>query len=582
MKLFGKIPARGVVWGVAAVVSGLLFRTAFPPFPGGDGSAWFAPVPLFLAARLLAPRRAAAFGFAWGLAFRLSALSWFFPLSRNGGPLPIVLLGWAGLSAWCALFPALALYAQSTLLAPWRGRRAAAREAARLRDEAAPDSPEELLSEERIAALKTRSARVEPLFPVVAAVLWAGSETLLSRIGGGFAWYGLGAAQARALPIAQLAALGGVPLVSAAVAMLADAMAGVVLRARDGIVRAPGTTRRHFDLTVALALLLVAFSWGSSRLRMLRTDADSAERRLVAAAVNPALPCVFQDAETEWSEGYERLVADTRLAATASPDVVVWPETSLWESMPSPRMEEALCGEAQSLGFPIVAGSTETNVPGADEDTVRNSCWMFGSGGASAPYAKRHLVPFGEFIPLDEHIPILRRLAPAGVSCTPGRTPVHFEIGLSAERGGGIARVSPLICFEDTVPQTAREAAAGADVLVSLSNDAWFGGSCEAAQHQREAVFRAIENGIPLVRASNKGILSAVLPTGEVAPETAGSMMVASVPLAPRRQTRWARLGDWGFGFPCAAALAVVLCLGWRGRRHSRRSSPLPPAPSPN
>ena len=106
---------------------------------------------------------------------------------------------------------------------------------------------------------------------------------------------------------------------------------------------------------------------------------------------------------------------------------------------------------------------------------------------------------------------------------------------------------------------------------MSTSNDAWFGGSCEARQHAREAAFRAIENGLPLLRASNRGLLGAILPTGETAPETDGPWMVATVPLPKRSPTPYSRFGDLAFGFPCAAALLAVLLFAPASRRLRRQ-----------
>ncbi|MBQ6102770.1 MAG: hypothetical protein IJL06_03775, partial [Kiritimatiellae bacterium] len=96
----GSIPAarlRALAPYLAMVVGGLLLRGAFAPFEGQAATAFFAPVPLLLASRLCAPRKAARLGFVWGFAFFASALTWFVPLVKNGGPWPIVLLGELGL-----------------------------------------------------------------------------------------------------------------------------------------------------------------------------------------------------------------------------------------------------------------------------------------------------------------------------------------------------------------------------------------------------------------------------------------------------------------------------------------------------
>ena len=172
----------------------------------------------------------------------------------------------------------------------------------------------------------------------------------------------------------------------------------------------------------------------------------------------------------------------------------------------------------------------------------------------------------------DETIPALRRLSPAGVSCAAGAGPVLLPVARrGAEGPDDAALVSPLICFEDTVPATARASARGADVLLSISNDAWFEGTCESAQHHAEAAFRAIENGVPLVRVSNHGATGVVLPSGEATPDATGGFLVHAVPLLPRGRapTPYARFRDWLFGFPCAALALLAAFLPARRRSDS-------------
>ena len=120
-------------------------------------------------------------------------------------------------------------------------------------------------------------------------------------------------------------------------------------------------------------------------------------------------------------------------------------------------------------------------------------------------YDKVHLVPFGEFIPGDELFPALKNLAPVG-SCTPG------ELKVLDFRG---VKLGPAICFEDTdSAQMRRLAQMGAQVLVFVTNDSWFANSCEAMQHAWQAVARAVETGLPVVRVGNSGVTGIVEPSG--------------------------------------------------------------------
>lgn len=581
---------KALLVAVAAVASGLFLRLAFPPFAEkGAGVVWAAPIPVFLAARLLRPRRAAQFGFLWGFAFWVSALTWFVPLVDNGGPWPLVLLGEVGLSAWCALFPALAAGALSRLWGPWRRGRAAARAANERLLAARADSPEEDAAFEELRRLRSAALRREIPMPLAAALLWAGSEWLRATVGGGFSWYSLGAGLAGTPVLAQLAAAGGVWLVSALVALLADALAGVLLRLRDTVMRVAGSPRRHLDLSLAMVVLLLAWIWGGRHLRAVRAaerEAVAAGRVLHAAGVNPGLPCIFTAGSNAlWEEGYARLGESTRTASAFLPDLIVWPETSLWTSLPDKEAEERLCALSREWDAPVLAGSTRRMGGEADEGPhplVQNAAWLFSANGVSEPYVKCHLIPFGEYVPLDEAVPALRALSPSGMSCAFGEGPVLLSVPYGAPTNRAVARVSPLICFEDTVPAVARRAARGADALVSMSNDAWFEGSCEALQHHAEASFRAIENGLPLLRVSNHGVTAVVRATGETSGPASREgfgrrfrqtgtgvepgFFVDAVPLPAGVRTPYARFGDWIFGIPCAAFLLAVLACGLRRR----------------
>jgi len=137
-----------------------------------------------------------------------------------------------------------------------------------------------------------------------------------------------------------------------------------------------------------------------------------------------------------------------------------------------------------------------------------------------------------------------------------------------------------MICFEDTVPSLSREAVrAGARLLVLMTNDAWFNGSIEPLQHMNQSVFRAVENGVPLVRAANSGVSCAVDAVGRVkrleahgaVSDFSGFLVTqVAVPGEPLASpyTRW---GDWLLGLPgLAAVLAAAMCglaMDKRGRR---------------
>ncbi|MGI5868139.1 MAG: apolipoprotein N-acyltransferase [Kiritimatiellia bacterium] len=541
-----------------AFATGAALSLAFPGPHQQYGLSWYALVPLLALLRFSTPREGFRHGFVFGLGFWFFSLLWLMELRNNGGPVALVALGLMGLSAWCALFSGLFGVATAVL---WRGG----------------DS----------AAEGWKRTWFEAWRPFAMALFWCGGEYLRSTLFTGFAWNALGVSmvappvietaaaglgesgarfvQRTMLPVVQLAALGGVYAASFPIVLLNGAFAGVAVRMVRTMRRSPFATRRHLDLTLALAVLLVAMGWGTARIRGLRAE-DEASARLVIAGVNPGLPCVFESNDDEWDAAYEVLGDYTRTVSMFRPDLIVWPETVLYEAMPSRAMEASLLAFAAELGSPILAGGTEFATNAAGASVVYNSSFLFGTNGVvEGVYRKQHLVPFGEYIPFDKTLTFLQRLAPTGVSCSPGDGPAVMPIA------GGRARVSPLICFEDTVAGLSRAAVrAGADILVAQSNDAWFRGSSEPAQHHAQAVFRAVENRVPMVRASNQGASAVVTSCGASAENAEGGFFAQPVPM-PRHpgDTPYAKAGDWIFGIPCAALLCGV-ALGSRNRAGAR------------
>jgi apolipoprotein N-acyltransferase len=178
-------------------------------------------------------------------------------------------------------------------------------------------------------------------------------------------------------------------------------------------------------------------------------------------------------------------------------------------------------------------------------------------------YHKRQLVIFGEYIPLVRWLPFIKWFTPITGGWTAGDRPGTFPLNH--------ARIAPLICFEDVFPGTAREAATDdTDFLVNLTNDGWFGRSAEQWQHLANAVFRAVENGLPLVRCANNGVTGWIDAHGRLcqvftdADHTVygpGALTV-EIPLLPvgekRVPTYYHQHGDW-FGWSCVVVTAGLL-----------------------
>lgn len=514
-----------------AALTGVALSAAFPGRAEAE-VAWLLLIPLFIMLRFSTPREGFRLGLLFGLGFWLVSISWLMGLRNNGGPVGLVLFGLIGLSFWCSLFTAFFGLATAHM---WRGG----------------DS----------ATGGWRRVWFETWRPAAAALMWCGAEYIRSTLLTGFAWNAVGVSQVRLLPLVQVASLGGVYAVSFLVVLFNASAAGVAVRLwRNTMLRHPDATRRHFDLLVALAVIGLALLWGRGRVEEIRAGRHVAPTFRVAA-VDPMLPCIFEeDGAVEQRAAYRNLGETTRTLAAARPELVVWPETVLYTYMPHRALEDDMLRFAADLGVPILAGATEVATNSVGAEVYYNSSFLFGTNGAvEAVYRKQHLVPFGEYIPFDKTLPFLQRLAPTGVSCSAGEAPAVMDVA-------GV-RISPLICFEDTVAGLSRAAVrAGAQVLVAQSNDAWFYGTAEPEQHHAQAVFRAVENGVPMVRCSNRGVTAIVGADGYSI-----DFLVHFVTLGDTRgRTLYSRFGDWIFGIPCALLFVGILVSAGFGARTAR------------
>jgi apolipoprotein N-acyltransferase len=178
-------------------------------------------------------------------------------------------------------------------------------------------------------------------------------------------------------------------------------------------------------------------------------------------------------------------------------------------------------------------------------------------------YDKMHLVPFGEYIPLRETLPFLSKFVPFDASLSAGERQTMFEMN----RDGQTQKFGVLICYEDTVSELARKLRRdGADFLVNISNDAWFGLS-ELDQHYVAARFRAIENRVGVVRSGNNGLSGMIDPLGRTEllldkneiGSASGDLWITE------SRSVYTQVGDW----PGIAASAFILILEFSRRRRT-------------
>jgi len=392
-------------------------------------------------------------------------------------------------------------------------------------------------------------------FPIVrAAVFWVGLEYLRGQLLSGFPWCLLGHSQHQITSLIQIADICGVYGVSFLI-LLCN---GVVYRLFLGR-RVP---RRRVRWEFAVTVILVGASLLYGRHRTLAPDPGRTPHTLSTAVVVQG----NIDQSVKWNpEHQERTLAVyeglTESASGLGAQLIVWPETAVPfffqdNSTFSQRVVSIARASNASLAFGSPAYEQMDGII-----TYRNRAYLIPSGNLPPQhYDKVHLVPFGEYVPLKRFLFFVDRLVPAAGDFTPGLTTSPLY---ASPLSMGI-----LICFEAIFPELSREAARkGANVLINITNDAWFGMTSAPHQHLSMAVFRAVENKMPLIRAANTGFSTFVTPHGEILDRSElfeEAVLAASLPIHEPRLTVYARIGDL---FALSCLLLVLLggaVLGWQ------------------
>src|SRR5438270_2491109 len=255
--------------------------------------------------------------------------------------------------------------------------------------------------------------------------------------------------------------------------------------------------RPHFDLTLTMAGIVGIMGIGLHCLHVRREG-----KLLNVALVQPNIPREEKFAVEFATKTFDLFTRLSRPALDSSvkPDLLVWPESS----MPGPVLGDELSHRfvmdfSASAKTDLLLGTIDQ-----DETHAYNAAMLVSDGGAHLQiYRKVHLVPFGEYVPGRHTIPLLARVVGDQV-------PDDFAFGKEFtvfKLTGDKAKAAPLICFEDTIGDLARQfVLAGANLLVNVTNDGWFLRSAGSQQHIANAVFRCAETRLPMVRAANTGV----------------------------------------------------------------------------
>ena len=523
-------PRPAAVQLVLAVLSGGLLFAAFPPLEWA-ATAYVALVPLLWLAAQTSPGQAWRSGLLAGLVGWCSSLAWLARVSW---------VGWLLLGAYCALY-----LGAFTWLAAW------------------------MLPSASRARMGGRLGLL-----ILLPALWVGCEYVRATLFSGFPWNALGASQTLQLPLIQSAAWGGVYAVSYLIVLINTALVLSLL----SLSRSAARWSALWPLLLALGVLGLAWQGGRSALRQLDQQPPGAPLALTLVQLN-----VPQFEKMVLEEGgaliEERLRRITRQSIQdAQPELVVWPETAVPEFVRGTPSTEQLIEDLLQEGVPLLVGAMDY-APTNGTLQYFNSSFLFApQRGLIGEYRKRHLVVFGETVPLSDSFPFLRRLTPIEESFTAGKSPVVMRLDASARA------FAVLICFEDTVAALAREAVAvGARLLINQTNDAWFDPSWASRQHMLQCVWRCVENRVPAARSTNTGVTCCIDRLGRITgllapaqganPEPASVTQIVHLPGPEMPLTFYTRYGDL-FAQSCLLSLCWPLLWAGRRRRGSAAAQP--------
>lgn len=439
-----------------------MLAMCFAPVDQG-GFAWFALAPLLAAIWFSDPWkkhndwRLLLLGYVTGLGYFLGSLHWLTTVTT---------LGWFALSAYIAIYPAIWAVITGTLLCPRQ-------------------SPYEA---KPIWLKSWNNLRIAAL----SAATWTGLEWIRGELFTGFGWNSLGIALHSNLALIQISDITGVGGLSFLLVMVNVIIVITIKRLKIEIGR--HSLRPHYDFSLTVALVALVFGYGVRQL--FAKPAESIP--INVAAVQGNVPVsekrdlineqAILDLHVRYSEA--ALAFDPKL------DLLIWPEAATPQPAFSDQKNwDAVLGVAKKFDGDFLFGTVFKD--------YNSAAILKKRGKTFSVYHKVHLVPFGEYVPLRDSFPLFAMIVGDLV-------PDDFQFGPGPQlldMGSKPVKIGPLICFEDTLGDLARQFAdLGAQLFVTVTNDGWFLRSAGSQQHFNHAIFRSAETKLPMVRAANTGV----------------------------------------------------------------------------
>lgn len=534
-----------------ALVGSILCWLALPPV-GWSYLAWVGPIPwlLLIVQPLLPGRRPYRALWLGGIVYWLLAAHWI------RLPHPANYIAWVALAAYLGMYlPAF------------------------------------------VALSRVGVHRLRMPLVLVAPVVWVGLDWLRGWLLTGFSMCSLCHSQAIHPWVIQIADLGGEYLVTFVLVLVAACLTSLIGELfSDSEARRPMTRMLVAPLLAITVLCGTAF-YHSFRLAELAVQNRGEHRTARIALIQGNTLADWKSDPAKQQQIMDEYIGLSVEAVSkhAEVDLVIWPETAFRQSLltvepgysppvelvPPPHLEAStnyLKLLVERLEAAVFVGVDRIHILPGDEESPsflgHNSSVMIDKdGNRVGTYDKMHLVPFGEYIPLANWIPLLYRITPVTGGAQPGAAPA----GLLMDD----VLYVPNICYESAVPRLIRrqvnavaaEFERRPDVLVNLTNDAWYWGSSQLDLHLACSVFRAVEMRIPHVIAANGGLSAHIDSFGtvqQVSERQTPTYLVADVQVRDRAATFYNRWGDW-LAIPCVLCCVVLAVYGKGFHRSTKR-----------
>jgi apolipoprotein N-acyltransferase len=371
---------------------------------------------------------------------------------------------------------------------------------------------------------------------------WCAIEYARTFLFSGFPWNLIAAAIVDYTPLVQFDRVAG-PYALGVLILLPSTLAAWWMVARPrGIDR----------IVVTGSVVIVCFVWWMTGLVAVKLiERQTAPRMSVAALLQPNISQEMRWDAANLAQIFERMRAMTTDALNRGARVVIWPESTVPLSYTRTDFyRDAVESLTRQYHADAILGSVAEDPN--DATKMWNAAFLVSDGRTVGHYDKIRLVPFGEYVPLRKMLFFAHKLV---------REVGEFEFGTRDTPLAGRFQYGPAICYEVVYPQIARrQVVNGADVLVTITNDAWYDGTSAPRQHLNQARLRAVETDRYLLRAATTGISAYVTPAGRIVSELPmneqGTIYAAFEPR--RTMTAYVRMGDWVSWFAIVVVIVAI------------------------